>query len=808
MPVSYISTPIASSPYVKPLDLNILSTVLSYKQQKYDTEADKVQNQINSIAAQTQGMNEVDRKYFNDKLNSNVAQINSLGGVDLSDSNVGNQIEGFASSIYNDNKIINSVTAAKSIQALTSSYQKVKSDPKLNKLYSAANEDWDMNAVNSYYKNTEPGQGYKGNTSFTPFAEYDKGVNAALDKVKATEWDYIQNATGTGGYYAIKGTHKEVTPEDVRRVVESSLNGDQLAQLKRDGYYGLVKVKGYQKSDLAIRAVALTDKEVMGIDQDIKSLTSQMLLNKGDNTSLQKQIKDLSKKRDDLLVTKSSNYSQYDDVSLANSVFYNNYVNGKISRNAFTEDKKTSTIDPVSKFITEQKNHNEQFRNALELRQKIHEDNLKLGYDRLRTQYPNGSISSNVNPNSDPYNGSADGVVVIEPSKDLATEQKKYVQVKQNISDIEKEMHEKVKALIQNAALKNGVSLESILKDYNKDSKIDIEDLFYNDLLPNDKQEEFLKKGLPNSAFNMLDQKNEKHKIIYDLFNNINQTINAHINTKDVTLDGKYSNEVLSTIEEIAQLQLKKENYTKLLNIEGIQRTPLGNLTFERDHFWQDAEYEGTPNKPVYAKGQGIRMPFVNFRDRVFTENDYKNSDYQSLLTAVIAENKLTETSKKNNLRIMTIGKQPQQDGNFKIKATVAWEDSKGVSHTNPNIEVSQNAVQKFIPSDNKFSTLDYIVTENNIPELPIYSTKTDLTGKTNNFIVKMRTVPNLIIGDKGNKSYSYIPQIFDNENQKWVNAYNQAVPYASQAALIANNIIKQAPNKKALLEKLKLLNQ
>ena len=99
--VSYLSQPLQSSPYVKPLDLNVLSTVLSHKQHQYDTEADKIQNQINSFAAQTQGMNEAQRQYFNSKLNSVVNGINSLGGIDLSDKNVGNQIEGFASSIYN-----------------------------------------------------------------------------------------------------------------------------------------------------------------------------------------------------------------------------------------------------------------------------------------------------------------------------------------------------------------------------------------------------------------------------------------------------------------------------------------------------------------------------------------------------------------------------------------------------------------------------------------------------------------------------------------------------------------------------------
>ena len=50
MPISYLSKPIETSPYVLPVDLNLLAKVNTYKQSKFYENAQKTQDELNTIA--------------------------------------------------------------------------------------------------------------------------------------------------------------------------------------------------------------------------------------------------------------------------------------------------------------------------------------------------------------------------------------------------------------------------------------------------------------------------------------------------------------------------------------------------------------------------------------------------------------------------------------------------------------------------------------------------------------------------------------------------------------------------------------
>lgn len=121
MAVSYLSTPLESSPYVLPLDLGLFSNVMSIKQKKIDDNVSAVQAGIDQLGL-LDVMKDEDKNYLNEKINGLVGSINNLGGVDFSDSNIMRQIEGLGSDIYGDSNIITALSSTKAIRNLQNSY--------------------------------------------------------------------------------------------------------------------------------------------------------------------------------------------------------------------------------------------------------------------------------------------------------------------------------------------------------------------------------------------------------------------------------------------------------------------------------------------------------------------------------------------------------------------------------------------------------------------------------------------------------------------------------------------------------------
>lgn len=230
--VSYKSNTFHSSPYVLPVDLGLLSNVLSIKQKSFDTNAGKVQSEIDQMGL-LDVMKDEDKKYLNSKINNITSTINNFGGIDFSDQGVTNQIESLGSDVYGDSKVMNAVSSTKSIRNLQNTYEKYKTDPKLNKLYSQVNEAYDMQGVQSYLSTPEVGSKYSGPSSPTPYTAYRDNHLKAFDKIKS---DLQTQITDNGLYYSV--TNKEyITPERIMSMAADLLTPQEREQMKRDGWY-------------------------------------------------------------------------------------------------------------------------------------------------------------------------------------------------------------------------------------------------------------------------------------------------------------------------------------------------------------------------------------------------------------------------------------------------------------------------------------------------------------------------------------------------------------------------------------------
>lgn len=232
MAVSYLSKTFSSSPYVLPIDLGLFANVLSIKQKKFDDNAQRVQSQIDQM-----GLLDVikpeDQQYLNSKINNIVNTVNNLGGVDFSDPNTALQIEALGSDVYGDKSIINAVASTKRIRGLQNSYEKFKTDPKLAKFYSEANEGYDMRRVSEYMSDGQVGSVYSGPRSATPYTPYRDNHIKAFERVKA---DMQTTLTDNGLYYS-KVTGEYIHPERIMSMAADLLSPQEKSQMQRDGWY-------------------------------------------------------------------------------------------------------------------------------------------------------------------------------------------------------------------------------------------------------------------------------------------------------------------------------------------------------------------------------------------------------------------------------------------------------------------------------------------------------------------------------------------------------------------------------------------
>lgn len=255
MAVSYLSKTYNSNPYVLPISLDIMAKVLSYKQDKYDQNAQKIQDEINTFGS-FDVIKPEDRQYLNGKINNLVNNVNSLGGVDLSDQSIANQVESLGGDIYGDNKIITALASTKQVRSVINGYEKMKTDPKLIPFYSAANEDYDINnpmnsnSVRSYLSNNKVGSSYQGANAPSPYQNYHKFTKDITDKIKG---DYFESVTQKGLY--ISKTSGDVkTSSQIQQEIANQLPANMQDQIKKDALFairqnGVTPVELIQKRD-------------------------------------------------------------------------------------------------------------------------------------------------------------------------------------------------------------------------------------------------------------------------------------------------------------------------------------------------------------------------------------------------------------------------------------------------------------------------------------------------------------------------------------------------------------------------------
>lgn len=234
MAISYVSEVVKGNSFIQPFSLELMSKVNSYKQSTFYQNASKLENEISGLA-NADILNPLQKQRAQELTNNLTTQINNMSSLDYSDMNVSNTLEGMAGSVSQDDQVRRGVSSTKQVRELQSNIDKLKTDPKLNKFYSAANEEYALRPVQAYIKGGAMAT-FDGETAPTPY----KGnpFNRLQDAVKKIMPDIEVGFSATNNPFFIeKGTRKSVDPDKVYAAISGSVDGDMLKQIQIDSWY-------------------------------------------------------------------------------------------------------------------------------------------------------------------------------------------------------------------------------------------------------------------------------------------------------------------------------------------------------------------------------------------------------------------------------------------------------------------------------------------------------------------------------------------------------------------------------------------
>lgn len=363
-----------SSPYTQPIDLNLLGRVLSVKQQQFDQAGQQIQTGINNLGKMDLLRN-VDKTYANSKINDLVSQLNSSGSLDLSDQTISSQVESLGSNIYNDPNIVSGLAATASIRSLQAGYQKYKTDPKSNKLYSQANEWNDMQPVSEYLSNTKLGASYNGSATPTPYVPYKDNLIKNIQGMKAN-----LNSIETGkGMVWTTGNYKVLSPDQIIQAAKDMSSADEVAQMQRDGLY---QFRNIDPQTLLQKSLDINNGKIITAQSKLSYYQSMTLQASDDPAAKQRYTELSTEAANEVKSLQSLNPKdlvkayQADPNGFKSGVYMDEFYRGLGSRFAVNETTTKNQLNPV-----------EAFTKLYQQRERFHSDEMQMKMAGLELKY-------------------------------------------------------------------------------------------------------------------------------------------------------------------------------------------------------------------------------------------------------------------------------------------------------------------------------------------------------------------------------------------------------------------------------------
>lgn len=386
MAVSYLSTtPFKASPYVAPINLDLMARVNTYKQENFYKNAESIKNKYSQLL-NSDIINDEQKQYLKNKYNNLTSQIQEWGSLDFSDMNIANQISGYAQDIYNDPTIIKGISSTKQIRKLQSDYEKLKSDPKLNKYYAPQNEWWDTRKVQDYVSGGINAS-YSGPSSPTTYI--GNPFQLVTAKLKEIRPDITSGMTDANDLYFKDVNNKVLDPNKIYAMLEGQIDPAILNQIKINSAYSM---QGMTAEDVEKSLQDRHNKQLLKIDANIKKFESDLLTET--DTERQKQIQKIiddnkldyaeTTKKFDVASIREQTKTEDGLISLKTQIGLQNLFDSAVTAYSYKEIKETLKLNQAK--IFQQKLEREDTKIALAQRKMLNDETYRNNMLALKQQ--------------------------------------------------------------------------------------------------------------------------------------------------------------------------------------------------------------------------------------------------------------------------------------------------------------------------------------------------------------------------------------------------------------------------------------
>ena len=227
------------TPYTNPYNMNLVGQAMAYKQKKVDTNREKISDTIQSMMSIPIDK-EVSRRYFEDRINSIVQDVNDVyRGADLSSDAVGKRLSSSLVSAIDEN-VMNAAAGSIAIRRYNAQVDAIKrNNPEK---YSKINELIGIMPAQEWLNDNDPGSRL-GRLDYTPYFDYNKWAKDSVEVLmkkpkgsKVTLPAYDSNGKVVEGYLVERNVD-QLTPGEVKTYLSAIMPESARQQMQIEGRY-------------------------------------------------------------------------------------------------------------------------------------------------------------------------------------------------------------------------------------------------------------------------------------------------------------------------------------------------------------------------------------------------------------------------------------------------------------------------------------------------------------------------------------------------------------------------------------------
>ena len=342
--------------YIPPVDLGLMATVLQQKQQKYDANKQLLNKTASSLLSQDVARDS-DREYLNQKSELAFNRINSMGSMDLSNSNITSELQGMIMNVGKDKRIVNSIAQTKKLRALQLSIESTKKsilEGKKDILYNEYTEYFDNKRMSNYLNSTDELSLLEGSSNATLWHDWQKEADEQVKKIHLKFYSNFSLVAGSSDLYLNKTDGKYVTKEQIYSTISDSLSESAKNAMKLESDYKYRNTLNEALLEIVNNHYAEQYDEVKN---RIRDIDSRIAFTTGkDNENLRKQKEELEKvviprideQRNKVI---KAAYSNLDQVKFG--LFYDSSLKAIANLNAYDEKKTDYQLNEAKVKMTE-----------------------------------------------------------------------------------------------------------------------------------------------------------------------------------------------------------------------------------------------------------------------------------------------------------------------------------------------------------------------------------------------------------------------------------------------------------------------